>query len=160
MDFRVDFVAPLAIPDCCGVSSWAATWPKTWLRALFTRDVGALLLVADGALDFGLRLQRRDGVLVFPAPPGRTCGGAAAAGRAKPTAPRGAGGGERGSDITYFAKDVHVLELIAVEAAGNIDSFTSDDDDPLPLQQALSWPRCWPGGARDDLDRQSPKARY
>jgi len=43
-----------------------------------------------------------------------------------------------GVDQTTLAKVIHVLELVAVKASGNIDPFAPDDDYSLPLKKGLS----------------------
>jgi len=42
-----------------------------------------------------------------------------------------------GVDQATLAKVVHVLQLVTVEASGDVDTFASDDDDPLSLKELL-----------------------
>jgi len=47
-----------------------------------------------------------------------------------------------GVDQATLAKVVHVLELVAVEASGNIDPFAPNNDDSLALEQLLGDDGC------------------
>ena len=46
-------------------------------------------------------------------------------------------GSPLGVDQATLAKVIHVLELVAVEASGNVNSLAPDDDDSLPLEKRL-----------------------
>jgi len=62
-----------------------------------------------------------------------------AADRAVKDAARGSmmEGPSLGVDQATFAKVVHVLQLVTVEASGDVDPFASDNDDSLPLKERL-----------------------
>jgi len=42
-----------------------------------------------------------------------------------------------GVDQATLAKVIHVLQLVAVETSGDVDTFASDDDDSLSLKERL-----------------------
>jgi len=158
------------------------------LGLIFELDVGALLLVVDGRLDFALGLQSGDDVLIFPSDlvgetaqhakfavglesedteggrndvslslvvgSGNSLVGAVALHRVlsagqlvrQHTADRlvqNAAWGpvmERASlgvDQATLAKVVHVLQLVTVEASGDVDTFASDHHDSLALEESL-----------------------
>jgi len=46
-------------------------------------------------------------------------------------------GAPLGVDQTTLAEILHVLQLVTVETAGDVDSFASDDDDSLSLKELL-----------------------
>jgi len=158
------------------------------LGLVFELNVGTLLLVVDGGLDFTFRLQSGDDVLVFPANlVGETSQHAELAVGLKTEDAKGgwndvslslvvgsrnslvgavalhgvlsasqlvgqhsadglvqnAAGGpvvERSSlwvDQATLAEIIHVLQLVAVKATGDVDTFASDHHDSLPLEQSL-----------------------
>jgi len=151
-------------------------------------EVGALLLVVDGALDLTFGLQSGDDVLVFPShfvsettqnaklavrlesqdaesrgddvplsfvvrggnslvgavplhgvlSAGQLVGQHAADGLVQDTA-RGSvmEWPSLGVDQATLAKVIHVLELVAVETSGDVDTFASDDYNSLSLKERL-----------------------
>jgi len=46
-------------------------------------------------------------------------------------------GSSLGVDQAALAKVIHVLQLVTVEASGDVDPFASHDDDSLPLKERL-----------------------